>query len=536
MLRMAPHRRLLARLASVCLLALTPLLAESQESAASYRLGIFPYMAPRQTVELFGPVAASMQDALKYPVRLESAATFPDFTRELAAGRYDIAHIQPFDYPDAVEKYGYLPIARLDAPLAARLVVRDDSPIQKLEDLRGTILALPPASSAIARMALRALHDHQLVPGRDIEVRHFGSHDSCLQQVWTGAAGACGTSQAPILVFEKRMQASLRPIYDTPALPHTLFVVHRRVPAVHRIKLQALITGWDQNEAGLAMLKNLGFPALVVPKPAEYAVMRNYDPPASAAPAAPAAATGLTLGVFPVLSPGVLARNFASAQLALGKATGATVHLRTATSYDNFGNAVASASYDVVFVQPFDYAKAAAHGYVALAGMRDRVSGTFFVLERSPHQRIADFRGMVVATPPADSAQSRLALQALAQAGLEPGRDVTIAYHKSHEACLQQVQGGQAVACATNELARSLQAKELTHGLRTVGHTEKVPGLLFMAHRRVSGQTREQLQAEIIGWKDSPAGRKVLQSIGFGDFVAVDVAAYERLPKLEARR
>ena len=534
MLRMPPHRRLLARLASVTLLALSPLLAESQEPAASYRLGIFPYMAPRQTVELFGPVAASMQDALKRPVRLESAATFADFTRELAAGRYDIALIQPFDYPDAVEKYGYLPLARLDAPLMARLVVRDDSRFQKIEDLRGTTLALPPAESAIARMVLRALHDNRLVPGRDIKVRHFGSHDSCLQQVWTSAASACGTAQVPLLVFEKRMQAALRPIHDTPSLPHSLFVVHRRVPAVHRIELQALVTGWNQNEAGLAMLKNLGFPGLVVPKPAEYAAMRNYDPPAAAA--APAATADLTLGVFPVRSPGLLAQSFAPAQLALGKATGATVQLRTATSYDNFGNAVASASYDVVFVQPFDYAKAAAHGYLALAGMKERITGTFFVLEDSPYQRIADFRGKVVATPPADSAQSRLARLALAQAGIEPGRDVTIAYQKSQEACLQQVQGGHAVACATGELARTLQPKELTRGLRTLGRTGDVPGLLFMAHQRVPARTREQLQAEILGWKDSESGHKVLQAIGFGDFGAVDVADYQRLPRLEAGR
>ena len=493
-------------------------------------------MAPRQTVELFGPVAASMRDALKYPVRLESATTFPDFTRELAAGRYDIAYIQPFDYPDAVDKYGYLPIARLDAPLVGRLVVRDDSPIRKLEDLRGNILALPPAASAVARMALRALHSHQLVPGRDIEVRHFSSHDSCLQQMWTGAAGACGTSKEPILVFERRMQTSLRPIYDTPALPHALFVVHRRVPEEHRIKLQALITGWNQNEAGLAMLKNLGFPALVVPKPAEYAVMRDYDPPASAASAAPAAAGDLTLGVFPFLSPGVLAQKFAPVQLALGGAAGVAVQLRTASSYESFGQAIASATHAVVLVQPFDYAKAAAHGYVALAGMRERISGTFFVLEGSPYRTIADFRGKLVATPPADSAQSRLALQALAQAGLEPGRSVTIAYRKSHESCLQQVQGGQAVACATNELARTLQAKELTQGLRSVGQTEQVPGMLFMAHRRLPAHTREQLRAEIVGWKDSPAGRKVLQAIGFGDFGAVDVAEYQRLPRLEAGR
>ena len=536
MLRIAHRRSVLARLASVWLLALSPLLAESQEVPASYRLGIFPYMAPRQTVELFGPVAASMQHALKHPVRLESAATFPDFTRELAAGRYDIALVQPFDYPAAVDQYGYLPLARIDAPLLARLVVRDDSRYQKIEDLRGTTIALPPAPSANARMMLRALLDNRLVPGRDIEVQHFNSHDSCLQQVWAGLASACGSASPPILVFEQRMQARLRPIYDTPAIPHALFVAHRRVPAVHRARLQNLILGWNQSEAGRVMLKNLALPGFVAVGPTDYARMRNFDAATGAATTAPAAPTALTLGVFPFLSPGVLARNFAPTQLALGKATGAAVLLRTTTSYDSFGDAVASATYDVVFVQPFDYAKAAAHGYLALAGMKERITGTFFVLEDSPYQRITDFRGKVVATPPAASAQSQLARRALAQAGLEPGRDVTITYRKSHEACLQQVQGKQAAACATNERARALQPKELTQGLRSVGQTEQVPGPLFMAHQRLSARTREQLQAEITGWKDNPAGRKVLQSIGFGDFVAVNVADYQRLPKIEAGR
>ena len=57
-----------------------------------------------------------------------------------------------------------------------------------------------------------------------------------------------------------------------------------------------------------------------------------------------------------------------------------------------------------------------------------------------------------------------------------------------------------------------------------------------MAHQRVPARTREQLQVEILGWKDSPAGRKVQLSIGLGDFGAVDVADYQRLPRLEAGR
>ena len=54
-----------------------------------------------------------------------------------------------------------------------------------------------------------------------------------------------------------------------------------------------------------------------------------------------------------------------------------------------------------------------------------------------------------------------------------------------------------------------------------------------MAHKRLSEQTRKQLQAEIVSWKDSVDGRRILQSIHFGSLVPVNVADYLNLPKLE---
>lgn len=101
----------------VALIALPLQAAPKEPPSESYRLGVFPYMAPRQIVELYGPIAASMETVLKHPVRLESAATFPDFGRNLEERSYDIALIQPFDYPNAIDNFGYLPLAQLDAPV-----------------------------------------------------------------------------------------------------------------------------------------------------------------------------------------------------------------------------------------------------------------------------------------------------------------------------------------------------------------------------------------------------------------------------------
>ena len=514
-------------------LASLPLQAAPTATPASYRLGIFPYMAPRQTVQFYGPIAASMEAALKHPVRLESVQTFPAFGRALAKYSYDIALIQPFDYPAVVETLGYVPLAQFSIPLVTQFFVRDDSRYQKIEDLRGTTVAMPPAPAANSRMALRALNDNRLIPGSNLEVRYFNSHDSCIQQVWAGTASACATASPPIQVFEQRMHAKLRAIYSTPPIPHVMFVANPRVPAEQRARLQELITGWSQTEDGRAMLKNLGFPGFIAPKPAEYAVMSNYDPAATDAKNTPAAARELVLGVFPFLAARQLAQNFAPTLPALSKSIGMPIHLRTATNSDSFGDAVASATYDIVLVQPFDYAMATRHGYLPLAGMNERLQGAFFVLDKSPYRQIADFRGQVLAMPAADSTQSNLGRAALLQAGLRPGRDVTIDYRNTHDSCLQQVQRGMAAACVTAERTLSMLPREFSQELRAVGKTEKVAGVLFMAHKRLPAITREHLQAEIIAWKDSDDGRKILQSIGYGDFVPVNIADYQNLPRLE---
>jgi len=241
-----------------------------------YRLGILPYMSSRQTVELFGPLAVSLEAALKHPVQLESSASFPDFTRDMHDRRFDIALIQPFDYPDFVDKLGYLPIAQHAIPLVSRIYVRDDSSYRTIDDLRGTIVAMPPAEAANTRMTMRALRDARLLPGRDIEVRNFNSNDSCLQQVWAGLASACGTGPPPAAVFEERMHGKLRAVADAPSIPHILFVAHPRLPAEVRMRLLEHLAGLTATEDGRAILKKIGFQGFIPARPAEYAVMKSY--------------------------------------------------------------------------------------------------------------------------------------------------------------------------------------------------------------------------------------------------------------------
>jgi phosphonate transport system substrate-binding protein len=522
-------RRNICCFALSTLLALTaqPLAAARAEvPAAGYRLGVFPYLSPRQAIEFFGPMALSMETVLKRPVILESVPTFADFSREMAARRYDIAMIQPFDYPEVVDKLGYLPLAQYDAPLVTQFVVREDSYFRTIDDLRGTTVALPPAPSANARMALRALHDNKLTPGSNVEVQHFNSHDSCIHQVWIGSASACGTSRSPLAVFEQRMQAKLRSIHDTPPIPHTLFVIHPRVPAEQRKQLRQLITGWSQTEQGRTMLARAGFPGFVVPRPADYAVMRNYGPPANADKTI---GSELVLGVLPYLPARNLAEHVGPTLPRLSKSAGVPVSLATASTFEQFWAQVSAAKYDIALVQPYEYARATKAGYQPLLAAMKGFRGVFFVRADSPYQKLDDLRGNVVAMPPEDSAVSIRAREQLAKTGLDAPDAVTVRYYVSHPTCFAALARGEAAVCVSSHEVVNMMAASTGKELRVIAESDPLPGVLFMTHRRVAADKRERLRQEIASWPQSAEGRRLLQSLGFGDFGPVDKSAYEAL-------
>ncbi len=513
-------------------LAAFPVSATADSRAPeSYKLGIFPYMAPRQTVEFFGPVAASMEQALGHPVKLQSVPTFRDFSEAMSLHDYDIALIQPFNYAEAVEKYGYLPLARLSVPLISKLYVRSDSHYQKLEELRGTTIAMPPAESANARMMLRALYENKLIPGRDVQVHYFSSHDSCIQQVWVGKASACATAPPVVSVFEQRMHARLRPVFDTPPIPHMLFVVHPRVPVNQRKKLAALVTGWNQNEAGRVILKSLGLPGFVPVKAGEYDLLHDYDAGVMSGDAS-VASDELMLGVFPYFTARLLSKNVSPILPALRRATAHGMQLRTSANFGSFMDGVASGNYDVVLVQPFSYAKSIQSGYLPLAAMKNSVQGLFLVREQSVYQSINDLKGKTVAMGPLDSALARLGYRSLMQAHLVPGRDVTVNYRPNHASCLREVQSGTAAACVSSQLNLRMWIP-LAQNLRFIARTETLPGVLFLAHKRVPANIREKLQKEILSWKDTAEGRTILQSLGFGEAIPVDMPAYQKLQSFE---
>jgi phosphonate transport system substrate-binding protein len=243
-----------------------------------YELGVFPYLPLGRIHELYAPMAADFEARLGRPVRLSSKASYAAFAHELRNATYDIALIQPFDYVDAHDRHGYLPVARRGEALEAVIVVREGSAFTSLKDLRGRIVSTPPPDAAVSQLTSMAFRDAGIDPQSGVK-RYYGkNHFACLQSVVIAAADACGTSEQALRTVEKQgdLRAPLRILHKTASIPHTLFVAHKRVAQKDRDLVARAIFDWPHTEAGRKILDAGHFAPFVVARDADYEVVRRY--------------------------------------------------------------------------------------------------------------------------------------------------------------------------------------------------------------------------------------------------------------------
>ncbi|MES9971542.1 MAG: PhnD/SsuA/transferrin family substrate-binding protein [Candidatus Thiodiazotropha sp.] len=104
-------------------------------------IGIFPRRDAIATANLFRPLSSYLEEHLQQPVKLELSANFDVFMKRLQQRRYDLVHLNQFEYVNAHEKLGYEAIVQNEEfgekTIRGAIYVRSDSGIKELQQLRG---------------------------------------------------------------------------------------------------------------------------------------------------------------------------------------------------------------------------------------------------------------------------------------------------------------------------------------------------------------------------------------------------------------
>jgi phosphonate transport system substrate-binding protein len=270
-LRLALSQRVM--LLTLCLLAWTPLVSAGEDG---YKMGVFPYFAPTRLEEIYAPVAAELSSAIGKPVRFRTAPSFAGFFENLREGSYDIALLHPFYYIPAADEFAYLPLVRVRERFRAVLVSLDTSKVRDLDDLRGRIIASPPAHGTSVHMIRQAIRDRGLLPDQDMTFREFSSVGACLQQLMIGEADACVSGPVAARRFEQRNNISLHTIVESNSLPGLVFVVHPRVVGADREHMREILVELNTTEQGREILARINIDAFVPAEDSDYDEVRRF--------------------------------------------------------------------------------------------------------------------------------------------------------------------------------------------------------------------------------------------------------------------
>lgn len=236
--------------------------AGGQAAAPGYVFGVFPYLSAARIERLFGPLAREFALTLDRSVEVRTRSTLEGFEARLAAGEYDILFVNPFQYVRAHDRHGYLALVRNSESIRGLVIVREDSAVLDLANLRGRTLALPPERTVVSRLVRAELRAQGLFDGRAVTLFHTLSHDSCLHQVVIARASACATAPGPLRAFRETSPASFRVIAVTAPVPAAVFAAHARLPGAERQALRELLLSWNRTPGGRLLLAGIGMRAL----------------------------------------------------------------------------------------------------------------------------------------------------------------------------------------------------------------------------------------------------------------------------------
>lgn len=251
----------------------------TSHTKAPYILGVFPFVPPANIEGLFAPIAAEFSAAIGRPVILRTSSSYDKFMSSLEQRDYDIAFVQPFDYVEIAKPNNYLPLARRSEDLSSSIVVKSDSSLNSIHDLKGKVLGMPPAVAAVSVLNSIALSKAGLKPDKDVELRHFSSHQACLQQLLVGTVHACGVSPSGIKLVETQLKTTFKEIGRSPSIPHTLFVVKRELPkeersAIKKVLLETTLQSVPPEYR--VVFDSSGAKPFLATKDSDYAPIRHY--------------------------------------------------------------------------------------------------------------------------------------------------------------------------------------------------------------------------------------------------------------------
>jgi phosphonate transport system substrate-binding protein len=242
----------------------------------AYTFGVVPQYDARQIEAIWGPILAAIESRTGIKLKLVGSVDLRDYERAVAEGAYDFAFLNPYIVLKVQRTQKYIPLVRdIQQPLQGILVVKKDSPYQRVQDLAGKIVAFPAPNAVGASLLPRA----ELARTFHIRIQphYVGSHDSVYLNVALGLAEAGGGVNRTLQAQPPEVRQQLRVLYTTQGIATHPVAAHPRVPAAVRARVTQAFLDLGDTEDGRALYAKIPMARIGVARIEDYQSMEHLD-------------------------------------------------------------------------------------------------------------------------------------------------------------------------------------------------------------------------------------------------------------------
>ncbi len=247
-----------------------------------FYLGLIPERNIFAQRRRYRALADYLSDTLDLRVELVTSNTYHGALNDMARGKIDGAFMGSM--------LATLTLDQLQANVLVKpqtadgvttyqgvIFVRDDSPIQSLNDLNNTSIAMVKTTTAGHLFPVFVLTELGMLTGEDaVTMRWVGTHDRAVQEVFEGRVQAGAAKDLRIDAFENAHQGyRFRRLAVSEAVPNNALVVRRELGGRLTEQLRSALLQMDQNQAGRAALSTFGAQRFVTCQAEEYLAV--YD-------------------------------------------------------------------------------------------------------------------------------------------------------------------------------------------------------------------------------------------------------------------
>ena len=256
----------------------TPILTKKKV----YIFGVHPLHNPNRLFEVYQPMVDYINARLKgSELRLEASRNYAAYDQKLFSGYFDFSLPNPYQTVTAVSK-GYKIFGKMadDENFRGIILVRKDSGIKKVTDLKGKTVSYPaPTALAATMMPQWYMHEHGIDINHDIKNAYVGSQESSIMNVFLGKSAAASTWPPPWRAFIKQRPEIAEQVeikWETSHLPNNGLVAREDVPDDLIQSVSEIIFSLHETSEGRQILARMELSAYEKAEDATYDSVRLF--------------------------------------------------------------------------------------------------------------------------------------------------------------------------------------------------------------------------------------------------------------------